>query len=74
MREGRRLGAPEPLAAAQRRCRGDLAWLPPAARALRHPEPVPVRVSEQLKALQAQVARDLKRRTAAPSGPTSIIT
>jgi nicotinate phosphoribosyltransferase len=40
---------------------GDLAWLPPAARALRDPEPVPVRVSEQLKALQAQVTRDLRR-------------
>ena len=28
MREGRRTGAPEPLAAAQQRCRADLAWLP----------------------------------------------
>ncbi len=64
MREGRRLGAPEPLAAAQRRCRADLAWLPPTARALRDPEPVPVRISEQLKILQSQVARDLRRRIA----------
>ena len=34
MRQGRRVSAPEPLAAAQQRCRADLAWLPPAARAL----------------------------------------
>lgn len=73
MRSGQRLDAPEPLAAAQRRCRGDLAWLPSAARALRRPEPVPVRVSEKLKALQDQVAHDLKRRIAAPgrASPTS---
>lgn len=60
MRGGRRLSAAEPLAAAQRRCRADLAWLPSAALALRHPEPVPVRISEQLKALQEQVTRDLR--------------
>lgn len=64
MREGLRLCAPEPLAAAQRRCRGDLAWLPSAARALRHPQPVPVRISEQLQTLQDQVSRDLRRRIA----------
>jgi nicotinate phosphoribosyltransferase len=74
MREGRRLGGSEPLAAAQQRCRTDLAWLPPAARALRHPEPVPVRISAQLKTLQDQVARDLKRRIAAPSGSSSTVT
>ncbi len=61
MRGGQRLDAPEPLAAAQRRCRADLAWLPPAARALRDPEPVPVRISEQLTTLQEQVASDLRR-------------
>jgi len=72
MREGRRLSAPEPLAAAQRRCRADLAWLPPATRALRDPEPVPVRISEQLKTLQDQVTRDLRRRIAVhvPPGNT----
>jgi nicotinate phosphoribosyltransferase len=64
MRGGRRLGTPEPLAAAQRRCRADLAWLSPAARALRGPESVQVRISEQLKNLQDQVTRDLRRRTA----------
>jgi nicotinate phosphoribosyltransferase len=74
MREGRRLSAPEPLAAAQRRCRADLAWLPPTAWVLRDPEPVPVRISEQLKALQARVARDLRRRIAAPSGSSAAIT
>jgi nicotinate phosphoribosyltransferase len=65
MREGRRLSAPEPLAAAQQRCRADLAWLPPAARVLRNPMPVPVGISEQVKALQDQVTRDLRRRTGA---------
>jgi nicotinate phosphoribosyltransferase len=63
MRQGRRVSAPEPLAAAQQRCRADLAWLPPAARALRDPVPVPVRISDQLTALQDQVTRDLRRRT-----------
>ena len=69
MREGRRLGAPEPLAAAQRRCRSALARLPPPARALRDPEPVPVQISEQLTVLQDQVTRDLRRRTAVPDSP-----
>jgi transposase len=38
-------------------------WLDgqPAARALRHPEPVPVRISEQLTNLREQVASDLRR-------------
>ena len=31
------VSAPEPLAAARQRCRADLAWLPPTARALRDP-------------------------------------
>ncbi|HYB13900.1 MAG TPA: nicotinate phosphoribosyltransferase, partial [Streptosporangiaceae bacterium] len=42
MREGRPVGAQEPLAAARQRCRADLAWLPSAARALQDPVPVPV--------------------------------
>ena len=62
MRQGRRVSAPEPLAAAQQRCHADLAWLPPAARALRDPVPVPVRISDRLKALQDQVTHDLRRR------------
>ena len=69
MRGGRRLGAAEPLAAARQRCRADLAWLPPTARALRDPEPVPVRISERLRALQDQVTRDLRRRTAVQARP-----
>jgi len=69
MRDGRRVSAPEPLAAAQQRCRAELAWLPPAARALRDPVAVPVRISEQLKTLQDQVARDLSLRIAAQARP-----
>lgn len=69
MRQGRRGGAPEPLAAARQRCRADLAWLPPAARALRDPAPVPVRISDRLKTLQDQVTRDLRQRTAAQNRP-----
>ena len=69
MRQGQRVSAPEPLAAAVQRCRADLAWLPLTARALRDPVPVPVRISEQLKTLQDQVTRDLRRRTAAQARP-----
>jgi len=69
MRQGQRVSAPEPLTAAVQRCRADLAWLPLTARALRDPVPVPVRISEQLKTLQDQVTRDLRRRTAAQARP-----
>jgi len=69
MRQGQRVSAPEPLTAAVQRCRADLAWLPLTARALRDPVPVPVRISEQLKILQDQVTRDLRRRTAAQARP-----
>src|SRR5208282_3741545 len=69
MRQGRRVSAPEPLAAAQRRCRADLAWLPAAARALWDPVPVLVRISDQLKILQDQVTRDLRRRTGVQCRP-----
>ena len=69
MRQGRRVSAPEPLAATQVRCRADLAWLPAAARALRDPVPVPVRISDQLKILQDQVTRDLRRRTGVQCRP-----
>ena len=67
MRGGRRAAA-EPLAAARRRCRADLAWLPPAARALHAPVPVPVQLSEPLRALRDRVARDLRRRTRGEAG------
>jgi len=69
MRQGQRVSAPEPLTAAVQRCRADLAWLPLTARALRDPVPVPVRISGQLKTLQDQVTRDLRRRTAAQARP-----
>ncbi len=69
MRQGQRVSAPEPLTAAVQRCRADMAWLPLTARALRDPVPVPVRISEQLKTLQDQVTRDLRRRTAAQTRP-----
>ena len=67
MRGGRGLRAAQPLAAARQRYRADLAWLPQAARALRDPAPVPVRISEQLSTLQHQVTRcDLRRRSEVP--------
>jgi hypothetical protein len=72
MREGRPPGDPEPLVAIQRWCRADLAWLPPAARALQDPEPLPVRISDQLNSLQDRTARDIIRRTAAASSPDII--
>ncbi len=62
MRGGRRIGPPEPLAEARRRCAANLGWLPPAARTLREPEPIPVTVSPALEALRDQLARDLHRR------------
>ena len=69
MRQGRRAGDPEPLAAAQQRCRADLARLPATARELRDPVPVPVQVSDRLKNLQDQVTRDLRRRAGVPDSP-----
>jgi len=64
MRDGRLLIAAEPLAAARQRCRADLAWLPPGARALHAAAQVPVRPSELLTTLRDQTRRDLTRRTA----------
>ena len=61
MRGGQRLNGREPLAEAQRRCATDVARLPPAARALRGPAPVPVHVSEQLQRLKDQLTQDLTR-------------
>jgi len=58
---GQRLNGREPLAEAQRRCATDMARLPPAARALRGPAPVPVHVSEQLQRLKDQLTHDLTR-------------
>jgi len=68
MRHGRRVAAPEPLARARHRCVADLAWLPPAARALRAPAPVPVAVSSQLAGLRVRLTRELTH-SSARSGP-----
>lgn len=62
MRGGRRLAGPEPLAAAQRRCAADLAWLPQETKALHAPAQLPVTVSAQLAALHDRLARDLADR------------
>ncbi len=72
MRQGRPVSAREPLAAAQQRYRADLAWLPPTAQALRDPEPVLVRISDQLKVLQDRVTSDLRRRTGAQRAGLSL--
>ena len=51
MRGGRRLAPPEPLAAAQERCRADLAQLPPPLRELAGRQAHPVELSAELRAL-----------------------
>ena len=70
MRHGRRVAPAEPLAAAQRPCADSLTWLPPAAaRALKSPVPPAVRTSPALAALRQELARKLRRHTAAgPAG------
>ena len=58
MRGGRRLAPPgptEPLAAAQQRCRDDLARLPPPLRQLAGRQPQPVELSAELRALVARL-------------------
>ena len=65
MRHGRRLAPPEPLTTARRRCADSLAWLPPAARALRSPSSVPVTISTDLATLRRRLARELRQRPAA---------
>ena len=64
MRHGRRLAPAEPLTAARQRCADDLSWLPPSARALRSPSPVPVTVSPRLTVLRESLAEELTRRLA----------
>ena len=71
MRGGRRVTGPEPVAAAQQRCAAGLAWLPPAARALRAPTPVPVQVSPQLEKLREQMVHDLMPRAASDQAAQS---
>jgi nicotinate phosphoribosyltransferase len=62
MRNGRRLGAPEPVAAAARRCAANLAWLPPGARALRSPSAAAVTISTALAAARHRLTGELRRR------------
>jgi len=64
MRGGCRLAPPEPVSAARRRCAASVAWLPPAARALRAPSPAPVAVSPALTALRDHLTADLHSRRA----------
>ena len=64
MHHGRRVTAPDPLARARRRCAADLAWLPAAARALRAPTTVPVKVSPQLAGLADRLTRELAHNSA----------
>jgi nicotinate phosphoribosyltransferase len=61
MRDGRRLVPPDPVTAASQRCAASLAWLPPGARALRAPVPVPVAISAALAASQRQLTAELQR-------------
>jgi nicotinate phosphoribosyltransferase len=64
MQNGRRLGPPEPVTAAGQRCAASLAWLPPGARALRAPSPVPVVISAALSASRDRLAGELRQRLA----------
>jgi nicotinate phosphoribosyltransferase len=68
MRDGRRLATAEPLALAQRRCAAELSWLPPSARALRNPVPVPVTVSPQLTRQRDRLAAELTQRSQSSIG------
>jgi nicotinate phosphoribosyltransferase len=59
MRNGRRLAGQPSLGEARTRCREQLASLPSALRGLVPAEAYPVAVSEGLKALAAEVDREL---------------
>lgn len=56
MAEGRRLGPPEPLAAARERCRAGLASLPASLRSRQLAVPPPVSLSERLAGLARDAA------------------
>lgn len=60
MARGRRLAAPEPIAAMRDRCAADIARLPETARALRDPQPLEARHSEQLSQLIRRVRDELE--------------
>lgn len=61
MRDGRRVGPPDPLDAARARCRADLAALPAEATKLRDPQPPPVRLSAALTQLRDEVTAATRR-------------
>jgi nicotinate phosphoribosyltransferase len=61
MREGRRLGPPEPIADAIRRCSASVRALPPDAIALHAPAPVPVTTSAELARLRDRVRHQFRR-------------
>ncbi len=61
MRQGRRLGPPEPIAEATQRCASGLSRLPEAALVLRAPEHVPVSTSARLQQLRDRVEYQLRR-------------
>jgi len=64
MRRGRRIIPAEPVTAARQRCAEGLAELPPAARDLHAPEPVPVTISDALANAQQTLTRQLRLRSA----------
>jgi nicotinate phosphoribosyltransferase len=61
MRQGRRLGPPEPIAKATQRCTSGLSRLPRAALALRAPKQVSVTTSARLQQLRHRVEHQLRR-------------
>jgi nicotinate phosphoribosyltransferase len=58
MKGGSRLTGPDALSAARSRFEADLGWLPAAALDLRVPEPISVRLSEQLARLDREFRHD----------------
>lgn len=63
MREGKRLAAPEPLAAARARCIESLKQLPARLLSIQHAAPYPVRYSQPLKNLLQKVRRRIRQRS-----------
>ena len=58
MKGGSRLGGPDDLSAARSRFEADLGWLPAGTCDLHRPEPVPLRLSEQLARLDVEFRQD----------------
>lgn len=74
MRDGARVGEPEPLEAARERCRALLPRLPERVRRLTDPEPLTVRSSRRLVDLRRELGLTVTVRGASPpanaDGPT----